>query len=282
MRLSRFSDGGDFRLDHDITPEGTAYDVSGPGSTGDTIVLVHGVGLDRTMWDLQMAALAPKYRVVRYDLLGHGQSADQPISDIRTFIEQLKELLASLSIDRFHLIGLSMGGVIAQGFAGRHSDRLKTMILMNTVYRRDTTELTGMRSRLALTREQGLGPVADAALSRWFDSAFHAAFPERVAIIRQKMLSNRLEPYIAAYSALIDADAIIQDALTQVTCPTLVIAGEHDPGSTPEIARRMVADLRHGELLILPGLHHLTPWEAPELVSETILDFLETHGEVDS
>ncbi len=282
MRLSRFSDGGDFRLDHDITPEGTAYDVSGPGSTGDTIVLVHGVGLDRTMWDLQMAALAPKYRVVRYDLLGHGQSADQPISDIRTFIEQLKELLASLSIDRFHLIGLSMGGVIAQGFAGRHSDRLKTMILMNTVYRRDTTELTGMRSRLALTREQGLGPVADAALSRWFDSAFRAAFPERVAIIRQKMLSNRLEPYIAAYSALIDADAIIQDALTQVTCPTLVIAGEHDPGSTPEIARRMVADLRHGELLILPGLHHLTPWEAPELVSETILDFLETHGEVDS
>ncbi len=60
-------------MDHDITPEGTAYDVSGPGSTGDTIVLVHGVGLDRTMWDLQMAALAPKYRVVRYDLLGHGQ-----------------------------------------------------------------------------------------------------------------------------------------------------------------------------------------------------------------
>lgn len=282
MRLSRFSGGGDFRLDHDITPEGTAYDVSGPGSTGDTIVLVHGVGLDRTMWDLQMAALAPKYRVVRYDLLGHGQSADQPISDIRTFIDQLEELLSSLSIDRFHLIGLSMGGVIAQGFAGRHSDRLKTMILMNTVYRRDTTELTGMRSRLALTREQGLGPVADAALSRWFDSAFRAAFPERVAIIRQKMLSNRLEPYIAAYSALIDADTIIQDALTQVTCPTLVIAGEHDPGSTPDIARRMVADLRQGELLILPGLHHLTPWEAPELVSETILDFLEAHGHVDS
>ncbi|MGA0381074.1 MAG: alpha/beta fold hydrolase [Arenicellales bacterium] len=269
-------------MDHDITPEGTAYDVSGPGSTGDTIVLVHGVGLDRTMWDLQMAALAPKYRVVRYDLLGHGQSADQPISDIRTFIDQLEELLSSLSIDRFHLIGLSMGGVIAQGFAGRHSDRLKTMILMNTVYRRDTTELTGMRSRLALTREQGLGPVADAALSRWFDSAFRAAFPERVAIIRQKMLSNRLEPYIAAYSALIDADTIIQDALTQVTCPTLVIAGEHDPGSTPDIARRMVADLRQGELLILPGLHHLTPWEAPELVSETILDFLEAHGHVDS
>ncbi|NBP95358.1 MAG: hypothetical protein EBZ14_07000 [Gammaproteobacteria bacterium] len=156
------------------------------------------------------------------------------------------------------------------------------MILMNTVYRRDTTELTGMRSRLALTREQGLGPVADAALSRWFDSAFRAAFPERVAIIRQKMLSNRLEPYIAAYSALIDADTIIQDALTQVTCPTLVIAGEHDPGSTPDIARRMVADLRQGELLILPGLHHLTPWEAPELVSETILDFLEAHGHVDS
>ncbi|MGB1682582.1 MAG: alpha/beta fold hydrolase [Arenicellales bacterium] len=267
-------------MESGTTPAGTAYDISGQGPPGDTLVLIHGVGLDRTMWDLQMAALSSRYRVIRYDLIGHGRSAERAVSDIGTFIDQLRELLESLGVDRFHLVGLSMGGVIAQGFAGHHGDQLKTMILMNTVYRREPSELAGMRARLALTREEGLGPVVDAAIARWFDDAFQAQFPQRVQAIREKMLANRLEPYIAAYAALVDADTIIRDALTQVHCPTLVIAGEHDPGSTPEIARRMVADLPNGELLIMAGLHHLTPWEAPDLIGEKIIQFIEANRQI--
>ena len=110
-----------------------------------------------------------------------------------TFIDQLKDLLAYLEIDRCHLAGLSMGGVVAQGFARTEHDRLKTLILMNTVYRRTEAELLGMRARLELTREEGLKPIADAAIARWFDPHFQKAYPERIETIRRKMLSNQFE-----------------------------------------------------------------------------------------
>ena len=91
------------------------------------------------------------------------------------------------------------------------------------------------------------------------------------------MLSNQLKPYVLAYGALVEADSEIKDALTRVKCPTLVLTGELDPGSTPEIAHRMINDLTNGELIVLPGLHHLTSWEDPDLVNSVLLKFLGRH-----
>ena len=114
-------------------------------------------------------------------------------------------------------------------------------------------------------------------MDRWFDASFKEQFPDRVEAIRRKLLANNLKAYTDAYAALVEADAIVQDALKQVRCPALVLAGENDPGSTPAIARRMADDLEHAELAILPGLHHLASWEAPETVNGILSGFLKAN-----
>ena len=129
--------------------------------------------------------MAPYFRVVRYDMFGHGRTAARPdATAIGDFVAQLKELLDSLEILKLTLVGLSMGGVIAQGFAANSHERLDKLILMTTVYRRTEAELEGVRSRLKITIDNGLKPVADLALERWFDDAFRRANPDLVARIR--------------------------------------------------------------------------------------------------
>ena len=261
-----------------LSPNGTWYEISGSESTEAPVVMIHGVGLDHTMWEPQMAALEASYCVVRYDMVGHGRSEPQSVKDITTFVTQLEQLLAYLHIEQLHLVGLSMGGVISQAFAGASPSRLRTLVLMNTVYRRTEEELTGMRRRLRLTRDEGLAPIAEAAMDRWFDDAFRKQFPDRVEAIRCKLLANDLKAYTEAYAALIGADVIVGDALKHVHCPALVLTGENDPGSTPAIAERMVDDLANAELAVLPGLHHLASWEAPETVNRRIVEFLKANA----
>ncbi|MGB1446894.1 MAG: alpha/beta fold hydrolase, partial [Arenicellales bacterium] len=185
-----------------LSPEGTWYDLRGSGSPEAPVVMIHGVGLDHTMWEPQMPALEEAFCVLRYDMLGHGRSEARPVKDITTFVRQLEDLLSYLDITKMHLVGLSMGGVISQAFAGSAPSRLKTLVLMNTVYRRTEEELIGMRHRLQLTREEGLAPIAQAAMDRWFDAPFKAQFPDRVEAIRRKLLANDLKAYADAYAAL--------------------------------------------------------------------------------
>ena len=134
-----------------------------------------------------------------------------------------------------------------------------------------------MRRRLQLTRDKGLAPIAEAAMDRWFDDAFRKQFPERIEVIRSKLLANDLKAYTEAYAALVEADAIVRDALKRVHCPALVLTGENDPGSTPAIAKRMVDDLANAELAVLPGLHHLASWESPETVNRILTGFLKAN-----
>ena len=169
-RCNRPTNG--FRRMTHFSPDGTAYRLEGPAHL-PSVVLCHGVGLDLHMWEAQVNALWGRFQVLRYDMLGHGRTAPaERIEGIFSFVEQLVQLLEHLAIDRVHLVGLSMGGVIAQAFAGQFSARLKTLTLMNTVYRRSEAELKGMHERLQTTKEQGLAPIAQAAIERWFDDDF--------------------------------------------------------------------------------------------------------------
>ena len=255
------------------TPAGTFFE--DVGDSDRVVVLCHGVGLDHKMWDKQVLALVPEFRVVRYDMFGHGCSAmRQDVTTIADFVSQLRELLDFLEISRLTLAGLSMGGVVAQGFALDAPERLEKLILMNTVYRRTDAELKAVRKRLKITIGEGLEPIADLALDRWFNNAFRQANPDVVKQVRNRLITNDLTAYSTAYKIFIEADRDIGAVLKQVRCPTLVMTGELDKGSTPKIAHRMATDLHNSQVVILPGLHHLTPLEDPDQVNRVLMEFL--------
>ena len=238
-------------------------------------MLIHGVGLDLTMWDAQAGALASEFRVLRYDLLGHGQTPSRPITfGLRDFTGQLLSLLSYLRLNRVALIGFSMGGVIAQRFAADAPDRVGKLVLMNTVYRRRADELRGVTDRLKLTAAQGPEATAEAAIERWFTPAFRNAHPDVTAAVHKRLVTNDVQGYVDAYRVFVEADRDIRNALTEVSCPALIVTGSDDVGSTPDMARRMAADLRGARVVILKGLRHMAPVEDPERINHALITFL--------
>ena len=255
-------------------PDGTWYQVCG-NEKGPAVVLCHGVGLDLHMWDQQVSALGADYEVVRYDLIGHGKTPSNPADlNLDAFTRQLFALLEHLGLGRIVLVGLSMGGVIAQRFAADHPELLTRLVLMNTVYKRQPEELEGVEARLRMTEEEGLSPVADAAIARWFDDAFVKDHPQVIDKIRTRLLTNDLAGYLAAYRVFVHAEPDVGAALKSVHCPTLIMTGGKDVGSTPLMARRMAEDLSDARVVIFDELHHLAPLENPDQVNVELRSFL--------
>ena len=259
-------------------PHGTYYELArhvdvAPASL--PIVLVHGVGMDHGMWDWQLAALGREYPVLRYDLLGHGQTPHRPSTrSLSDYAEQLINLLDYLGVPRLHLVGFSLGALIAQKIAADHGQRLASLVIMNGVYRRNEAELAGNRERLRLTQEGGVAAVADLAMERWFPPEFHARHGDVVARIRERLVSNDEAGYEIAYRSFVDGDAQIGAGFRDLQCPVLAMTGDLDGGSTVAMAERIAADLGHAKVAVLPGLRHMAPVEDPIAVSTAMLGFL--------
>lgn len=257
------------RCGHDTS--GTYYELRGDRSV-PPLVLVHGVGLDNTMWDAHVELLAACRPVLRYDLLGHGRSKT-PTRSLGDFVAQLERLLQNLQIERICLAGFSLGGVVAQRFAADYPRRVTRLMLLYTVYKRTEKELEGVRARLRLTEEQGAGATVDAAIARWFSPRFQHSRPDVIEAVRQRLLNNDRQSYVAAYRVFVNADDAVGDALLRVRCPTLVLTGELDVGSTPEMAYRMARDLSEARVVIMPGLRHMGPVEAVEQTVDQLSEF---------
>ena len=252
---------------------GTYFLDSGDPKVGDgAVLLIHGVGLDHRMWDAQEQAFSGRLRVVRYDMLGHGRSANPPGErNVIDFVSQLDQLLMNLSFKRASLVGFSMGGLVARAFAGRHPERVERLVLVSTVYNRVEAERAAVRARYAAA-ESG-GNLTDAALTRWLSPEFAEVHPEAVAAVRWRLQANDRDGFLRAYRVFAEAYDVEED-LAAIACPSLVITGELDSGSTPAMARAMAAELPNAEALILPGLRHMVPIEGSGVLNRALLAFL--------
>lgn len=259
-----------------ILPDGTRVASLGAGTP---LVLVHGVGMDLTMWRPLAALLADRFQVICYDMVGHGASPKRPgpysLSD---FVAQLGRLADACDLRRFDLLGFSMGGLVAQGFAAAHGVRLDHLVLLNTVYRRSGTERDAILGRVAAVLDGGFADSVEAALDRWFTPAFRTQHPATIDSIRRLMLRNDLNAYAAAYRVFATADAELAGTAAGIATPTLVLTGSDDQRSTVAMARALAGDLPRGRLAILPGQRHLTPLECPEVLATHILGFLGVSG----
>jgi (E)-2-((N-methylformamido)methylene)succinate hydrolase len=258
---------GEFRLGH-----GTAGSIAGKGPP---IVLLHGVGLDRRMWQAQVYYFARSHTVVCYDLLGHGQSAkiSAPCS-LAHFTRQLEDVLTALKLDKVSLIGFSFGGMIAQSFAIRYSDALEKLVLMSSVYARSAVERAAVEARLREAREQGPQAIYPTALERWFSPAFLAGQPEQAQELHHRMLDNDEASFLAAYEIFASADRQLEGQLNHIACPTLVMTGEEDKGSTPTMAWKMANEIPDAKVTIIAGGRHMMPAELAQEVNREIDRFL--------
>lgn len=252
--------------------DGTAYEVAG---AGPPVVLVHGLGLNRHMWDGLSPALAGHFRVVRYDLLGHGASAapEEPV-DLKRFTGQLRGLLDGLDLPRAALIGFSLGGLIVRAFALAHPDRVTALAILNSPHDRSAGERAAVRARVRQAEEGGPAATVEAALSRWFTADFAARHPEVLERVRGWVLATDARVYPRIYRVLAEADADLAEAIAAIGCPTLVVTGGEDQGNSPEMARRMAALIPGARAEVVPGLRHLGLIERPEAFADLLVPFL--------
>lgn len=250
----------------------TAFSIDGDGPP---VALIHGLGLNRAMWDGQVPALTGAFRVLRYDLLGHGQSAKpRGAYDMAHFVDQLTELLDALAIERTALVGFSLGGMIARACAIAHPERVGALVVLNSPHDRTDAERAAVRARADQAKRDGPRATVDAALERWFTAGFAAARPEVFDRVRRAILANDPEVYPEAYRVLAEGDAALVAPIAEIRCPALVIACENDRGNSPDMARRMAARIPGARAEIIPGLRHMGLVEDPEAFNPLIAGFL--------
>ncbi|MDH3473838.1 MAG: alpha/beta fold hydrolase [Rhodospirillales bacterium] len=251
----------------------TAYDISGDGPP---VALVHGLGLNRGMWRWQLPALTPRFTVISYDLLGHGESAKpQGQCDLSLFADQLARLLDEIGVARCAVVGFSLGGMIARAFALAHPQRLSALVVFNSAHDRSEAERDAVRERVEQVRESGPAATVEAALERWFTPGCAARDPETMALIRRWIMANDPAVYPEIYRVLAEGDRELAQAIGAIACPTLVMTGEEDQGNTPDMARRMAERIPGARVEILPGLRHMGLAEAPERFNGPLVAFLE-------
>lgn len=254
--------------EHAIAADGTAYDDQGQGPV---VVLLHGLGLDRHMWQTQVQRLATDHRVVAPDALGHGESppADDALS-LDDLVRQVVALLDHLQVADACLVGYDLGGQVALSVAAQEPARVTSLVLVSTAFRRLKAQRDLLLRRVEQARRHGPSANVDAAIQRWFSAAFQASHRDAVTAVRERLASNDASSYVAAARVHALADTHTADAARRVSCPALVMCGALDMGATPDMARRLVAEMSSARLMVVPRQRHMLPLEAPELVSDAI------------
>jgi 3-oxoadipate enol-lactonase len=248
----------------------THYLWDGP-EDAPVVVLSNSLGSDLSMWDAQVPLLAKDFRVLRYDTRGHGQSSVPPGPyTIEQLGGDLLGLLDGLGLERVSFCGLSMGGVIGM-WLGTHAPlRIYKLLLCNTGAKIGTDDMWS--SRIAQLSAAGMPAIVEMTLDRWFTPAFRASHPDEIEAVRRMIQNTPLEGYIANCEALRTAD--LRDAIASIHNPTLVIVGEHDPATPPELGQ-FIADEIPFSLYVELDSAHMSAIEAADAFAETARSFLE-------
>ncbi|MEA2330432.1 MAG: (E)-2-((N-methylformamido)methylene)succinate hydrolase [Thermoleophilaceae bacterium] len=244
-------------------------------SDAPPVLLIHGVGLDRTMWRHQVGPLSRRAPVFTYDLRGHGESpALELVESLGDYLADLVWLLDErFRAERVDVVGFSLGGLIAQAFAVEHPERVNRLVLSNT-FARDPADRELIMERLSAVRTASEDGAVEASLSRWFTADFLSSDGDSLDWIGARLKSNDRRAYLASHRITATADHTLADRLHQITAPTLVLTAEDDLGATPTMAHRLADSIAGAECRILEGCRHLCMIERPDDYLRVLTDFL--------
>jgi pimeloyl-ACP methyl ester carboxylesterase len=253
------------------------YQDSGHAAGGETIVFSHGLLWDTSLFDAQVDALRGRYRCIAYDHRGQGQSAESPLRSIGMDLvaEDAAALIEALDLGPVHFCGLSMGGFAGLRLASRRPELLRSLIVMDTTARAERTEnIRKYRMLNRLSRWFGHGVLAGRVMRILYGRST-LRDPGRAADLRRwraKLVGNRRSIW-RAVNGVIDRPSV-EDELTQVAVPTLVMVGEEDVAQPPAEAERLCAAIAGARLVRIQGAGHSATVEQPDRVTEAIAGFL--------
>lgn len=252
-------------------------DDSGPksGDQRPAIVFANSLGTDFRIWDAVAPAFAATHRVIRYDKRGHGLSEATPAPySINDHVGDLAALLDALGVKSAIIVGLSVGGVIAQGLAAARPDMVKAVVLSNTAHKIGTQD--SWNARIDTVKSNGIGHIGDAVMKLWFTPDFHKNRPDDLAGCRNMLVRTPVEGYIGTCAALRDADMTASTA--GLAIPALCIGGDQDGSTPPDLVRSTAALIKDAELVIIPGSGHIPCVEQPGAVIAAIQAFLKNNN----
>ena len=250
----------------------TNCEISGPPHA-PVVMLSHSLGSNLLMWGPQLAVLEGHFRVLRYDTRGHGGS-DIPGDAYRLeeLVADAAALLDALAIPTVHFVGLSMGGMIAQGFALSHPDRLDRLVLCDTSAFMPAEAQPIIQDRIDTARREGLAALVDSTLMRWFTTDYLRRRGPGVDMIQSILQSSPAAGYIGCTEAIRRLNYL--DDLSRIERPTLIVVGEDDPGTPVAAARAIHERISGSRLVILPSASHLCNIEQPQAFNSTLTGFL--------
>ncbi|MFN7042923.1 MAG: alpha/beta fold hydrolase [Acidovorax temperans] len=245
--------------------------LQGP-DTGTPVVLCHALGLDLSMWsDVAVQLAARGYPVMRYDLRNHGQSAVTGEISLDTFVDDAVRLVREWDRGPVVFVGLSLGGLVAQGLAVRHPELVRALVLANTVASYPPSSREGFLTRAAKVRAAGMGGVVDEVLQRYVALEFQRDQPAATAMLRKRLLSCSDEGYAACCEALVQVDWL--DDLSGVRAPTWIVSGAADVAAPRFLQETLAQAIPHAQHTVLE-CGHLPPLELPDAFFAGLDEFL--------
>ena len=250
----------------------THYQLEGKADL-PVVMLSSSLGTDLHMWDAQMPALLPKFRVLRYDMRGHGLT-DLPSGEGGYTMDQLADdalaLLDALKLGRVHFCGLSIGGMIGQKLGAKAGPRFLSLALCHTAMRIGTPQIWD--ERVATVRQGGMDAIVESVVQRWFTAGFHQSHPETISGYRNMLLRTPAAGYIGCSLAISGID-LSSDA-ARIANPTLVVLGEGDKSVPLETGRALAQAVKGSRLVEIKNTGHISAVERPAEFNAALAGFL--------
>ena len=242
---------------------------------GAPLVFANSLGTDLRLWDDVLPLLPQGLRIIRYDKRGHGLSSCPPAPySMGALVTDAERLLDHLGVRDCVFVGLSIGGMIAQGLAVKRLDLVRGMVISNTAARIGTAQM--WEDRIAAVRAGGIEALADAVMERWFSKAFRGT--EALAAWRNMLVRQPAEGYMGCGAAISGTDFYTTTAT--LTLPTLAIAGAEDGSTPPDLVRETAELVKGSRFHLLRGAGHLPCVEKPGEYAELLTEFLQEIGHV--
>ena len=241
------------------------------------IIFIHGVGLTKEIWEPQINFFK-KYNTLTYDLLGHGKTPLKKSQvSFKDFSDQLLNLINELSFSKIHLVGFSLGGLIARHFASKHSDRLSSLIIHGSIYKRTEDQKRVVKNRFEMAKTNKPGSK-HSAIRRWLSEDFIKKNPDVYKKIYSNLEKNNPKDFLKCYEIFvnyIDDDSMLKN----ININTLITTGENDVGSTPEMSRNLNKMIQGSKFVEIKRGKHLCSIECANDVNITFKEFIDMNND---